>query len=68
MDLKLENEKCSDCRFFKPVPLQVGGLCRRNPPHPVFSQQGISSTYVPVNKNQYCCGEFKHLLPEALNQ
>jgi len=64
----MKNEKCKDCNFFKPIPLQVGGLCRRNPPHLVMSQQGISSTYAPVNKNNDCCGEFKHLLPEALNK
>lgn len=64
----MKNEKCKDCNFFKPIPLQVGGVCKRHPPVPIFSQQGISSTYVPVGKNNECCGDFEHLPLENLNQ
>lgn len=56
--MELKKSTCADCKHFEPIPLQSGGFCKRYPPQPLYSQQGISSTHIPVAKNNTSCGEF----------
>ncbi len=59
---------CSDCEYFKPIPLQPMGFCKRFPPQLLINQQGMSSTPVPVPKILEACGEFKPMAVISLNQ
>lgn len=50
-------ENCQSCKFFLPQS-EAQGLCRRNPPTPIPTEQGVISFFPPM-LNDGWCGEFK---------
>lgn len=51
-------ENCKACKFFLAQD-EAQGLCRRNPPTPIPTEQGVISFFPPM-LNDGWCGEFKN--------
>lgn len=66
--MDLRNLTCGECDLFRPVPLQKVGMCKRYPPQLLISQQGLSSTAIPVKTSEEACGEFKPLTVIEIKQ
>lgn len=54
--VELPTECCKKCKFFL-VDSDSQGLCRRNPPTPIFTGQGFITVF-PSMLNSGRCGEF----------
>lgn len=49
------DRRCDGCVFYERHPLQVGvGLCRRGPPAPVLTAQGVAAVFPPVAGDNWC--------------
>ncbi len=58
--------RCGDCKFFaqtRPVGKDIGGECRRFPPHPV-ALGGKMLTRFPMVFDHWGCGEWDPLPDE----
>ncbi len=51
-------DNCEKCKFYLPSTLQTEGACRRYPPTPVATMQGITNVF-PGMQSVGWCGEFK---------
>ena len=61
-----DEPKCGNCKYFKPMPANTGGWCRRNPPYAQMmtmqnqlgqTQLTPMSFWPQMGDTNECCGE-----------